>query len=351
MYLFGYFVKTILWGDIMKLSRIQLYVYSVIITVGGVSLFAANMAIKNFPTCGYLVFLLILPFVLIFVTFIPREANCIKTILDHNYLRIILLIYLLLSGLFSLSAYIGIVSDYYYQETSHFILLILIILTCLFMSTYGLANIVRIGFVMLLVVLVLYTLTLTSNTTHDCTLLKHTPLKLNNLYNLLCFPFLFLDELLLFLFIPTKKINKFSLILMIVGTIVFSTGLIFECYLFFTPKYFENSKYPYLIKYFAYRNNHYLEHLDILYLICTTAFIIFHFSTQCEIARIIFKGKRNSIITLIFPTVLAIGVIFNYKLNMTKEVASLILMITTIILTLFFILFKFARRKKHATNN
>ena len=49
----------------MKLSRIQLYVYSVIITVGGVSLFAANMAIKNFPTCGYLVFLLILPFVLI----------------------------------------------------------------------------------------------------------------------------------------------------------------------------------------------------------------------------------------------------------------------------------------------
>ena len=72
---------------------------------------------------------------------------------------------------------------------------------------------------------------------------------------------------------------------------------------------------------------------------------------QCEIARIIFKGKRNSIITLIFPTVLAIGVIFNYKLNMTKEVASLILMITTIILTLFFILFKFARRKKHATNN
>ena len=185
----------------------------------------------------------------------------------------------------------------------------------------------------------------------DFTLLKHTPLKLNNLYNLLCFPFLFLDELLLFLFIPTKKINKFSLILMIVGTIVFSTGLIFECYLFFTPKYFENSKYPYLIKYFAYRNNHYLEHLDILYLICTTAFIIFHFSTQCEIARIIFKGKRNSIITLIFPTVLAIGVIFNYKLNMTKEVASLILMITTIILTLFFILFKFARRKKHATNN
>ena len=73
-----------------------------------------------------------------------------QTILDHNYLRIILLIYLLLSGLFSLSAYIGIVSDYYYQETSHFILLILIILTCLFMSTYGLANIVRIGFVMLL---------------------------------------------------------------------------------------------------------------------------------------------------------------------------------------------------------
>ena len=70
----------------MKLSRIQLYVYSVIITVGGVSLFAANMAIKNFPTCGYLVFLLILPFVLIFVTFIPREANCIRSQLFKNYL-------------------------------------------------------------------------------------------------------------------------------------------------------------------------------------------------------------------------------------------------------------------------
>ena len=95
MYLFGYFVKTILWGDIMKLSRIQLYVYSVLITVGGVSLFAANMAIKNFPTCGYLVFLLILPFVLIFVTFIPREANCIKAVIKEAVINIFVIEWLI----------------------------------------------------------------------------------------------------------------------------------------------------------------------------------------------------------------------------------------------------------------
>lgn len=335
----------------MKLSKIQLYVYSILITAGGVSLFAANMAIKNFPTCGYLVFLLILPFTLLFTLFIPKEANSIKTIVNHNHLRIILLLYFLISGFFSLSAYIGIINDYYYQETSHFVLLILIILTCLFMSNYGLSNIVRIGFVMLIIVLILYTLTLTNNATHDYTLLKHTQIKLNNLYNLLCFPFLFLDELLLFLFIPIKNIKRSSLILMLIATILFSTGLVFECYLFFKPEYFNNSKYPYLIKYFAYRNNQYLEHLDILYLIFTTTFIVFHFATQCEIVRIILKGKRNSVITIFFPIALAILVILNYKINMNKEIATFLLIIATVVLTLFFILFKLARRKNHASND
>lgn len=325
-------------------KNIQPLFFISFMSCGGFSLFASNILMKLFPHTGHMVLILLLPLNLFFALIISTIRIQIKDILDSKILKIILLLYLFGCGYLSFCAYLNIISDHYYPLTSKLVIFLLIILGCYFFSTYGVKNIAKVGFVISIITTLLYALTIFSETKHDFNLLNYNTVKFDHpLFMFTCL-FIYLDGFITFIFLPTEKISKTKAIFYVL-LVTLTTGLfILENYVFFPSVYFEQIKYPYLLRYYSYRNNNFLEHLDILYLICTTIFFIFHFAIQLDIFRILLKQKRKSKLVLVPPLILLVIYLLTSTINFSTYASAIFMGGLTLLLLLFYTILFFKKK-------
>lgn len=327
----------------MKKNMQSLFFIS-FMSCGGFSLFASNMIMKLFPNTGHMILIILLPLNLILALIISTIKIRIKDIVNSKVLKILLLIYLLGCGYFSFYAYLNIISDYYYPLTSKIVIFLLIIWACYFFSYYGIKNIVKVGFVIAIVTLVLYLSTIFSETKHDFNLLNYNKLQFDHPFFMFSFLFVYLDGFITSIFLPHENISKKRAILYVLIVTITTEFFILENYLFFPGAYFDQIKYPYLLRYYTYRNSNFLEHLDILYLICTTIFFIFHFSIQLETFRILLKQKRKSKLVIIPPFILLAIYLFTNTINYSTFSIGIFMGILTILLLLFYIILFFKKK-------
>lgn len=319
-------------------NKFQSLFFTIFIICGGFSLFASNILMKLFPTCGYIILILLLPLNLIIALLLSNRKIIIKDIVNSKLLSILLIIYLLVCGYFTFFSYLNIINDYYYPLTSRIVIFLILALACHFFASFGIKNIIKVGFVISFIAILLYFFNIFSETKYDVSLLRYDKMTLNNYQYIFSPLFIFLDGFLLAIFMPSIRLSKSRCFIYILLVTLIVTLFILENYLFYPSSYFSQVNYPYLLKYYTYRNSSFLEHLDINYLICTSIFTIFHYSIQIEIFRIVFKAKRKSKFPIVYSLCIFIAYLFTDTLYYPTTTSAYVMLFLSIILLLFFII-------------
>lgn len=332
----------------MKKYNYQYYIFGIYLICGSFSLFASNLAMNIFSSYSYVIFFALLPVIFLFIIFFPKRRNLLKVLSKHRLLQIILYLYLILSSFFQLFSYINVISDYYYPLTPKYVLFFLLLLSSLFIGHYGLSNISKMGFVLFICTLLLYSITLFSETKHDFLLLQTNMKTSIQPFYVLSFIFVFLDVFLLFLLLPFENVKKTNLFLVILVGMVISSLFIFENYLFFPSDFFDNVKYPYIFKYLSYRKTQFFEHFDLLYLICVSIYMLLHLGMQQEMARLILLKKRKNILAFLFPVMLILLYFILKSFNFTTNITILLISACSVLIVSFFIFYYVIERRKKA---
>lgn len=332
----------------MKKYNYQYYIFGIYLICGSFSLFASNLAMNIFSSYSYVIFFTLLPILFLFILFFPKKRNVLMALSRHHLLRILLYLYLILSSFFQLFSYINVISDYYYPLTPKYVLFFLLLLCSLFIGHYGLSNIAKMGFVLFLCTLSLYSITIFSETKHDFLLLQTNMKTAIQPFYALSFIFVFLDVFLLFLLLPFEKVKKTHLFLVLLVGILISSLFIFENYLFFPEQFFDNVKYPYIFKYLSYKKAQFFEHFDLLYLICVSLYMLLHLGMQQEMARLVLLKKRKTISAFLFPIILTLLYWLLKGFNFTTQISLLFMSACSILITSFFIFYYIVERRKKA---
>lgn len=326
-------------------NKFQSLFFITFISCGGFSLFGSNIIMKLFPNSGYLVLLLMLPFTILIAFLLSKKRILIKDIIRSPFLRILLLIYLIASGFFTFYSFLSVINDFYYPLTSRIVIFLILLLVCHFLATYGINNIVKVGFVVVILTILIYSLTIFSDTKYDFTLLKYNNFAIGEPLFLFSFLFIFLDGFLLIIFLPSKQPNFKKCFLYVLFVTLITSFFILENYLFYPSSYFIQHNYPYLLKYFTYKNKTFLEHLDISYLVCITIFTIFHYSIQIEIFRILLKKTRKSKMPLLISAIIFLIFVFTDHLYIKTTWIGYFMLCLSGLLLLFFVIILLKRKR------
>ncbi len=334
----------------MKLNTQQYIIFNIYLLLGTSSLTINNTFMKNEPSSAFFIPLLTLPIILLLSSIINFKKDCIKKITNNSVLKYILFFYLLISSFIFIINYLVITNDYFYKLTPPLIILIILLLTSIFLSSYGIKNIIFIGFIFSIFIFILEIICILFNIQIDFTLLNHLNIQINNKLYLFNYIFLYLDILLIPLFCNYQIKFKNNLIIYSIS-IVIQSLLIFNNYLIYPHELFIYNKIPYLSKYMTISTNTLFEHFDICYLIIITIFFIFKLAINNEIYRIIFKIKRSSYKIYLFSIILIIlSYIANYfKINI--NIINYLMFSSSILLLLFYLIFKSLSGGKHEKRN
>ena len=331
-------------------NKFQSLFFTIFIICGGFSLFASNILMKLFPSCGYIILILLLPLNIILALVLSNRKIFIKDVVNSKLLSTLLIVYLLVCGYFTFFSYLNIINDYYYPLTSKIVIFLLLALACHFFATFGIKSIVKVGFVISFVAILLYFFNIFSETKYDISLLQYNAITLNHYQYIFSPIFIFLDGFVLAIFMPSIRFSRSrSLIYVLLVTLVV-TLFILENYLFYPSNYFSQVNSPYLLKYYTYQNSSFLEHLDINYLVCISIFTIFHYSIQIEIFRIVFKAKRKSKFPIVYSLLIFLAYLFTNALYYSTTITAYIMLFLSCILMLFFIILLWKKKvKKNVT--
>lgn len=327
-------------------NNFQFLFFNILLVIGGASLTVSNTIMRTYPKNGYLIYIIILPLILLAIYLTKIERKSLKKILNSFNSRMLLLTYMVSSSFIYIIAYLKVTNDFFYQLTSPFIIIIIILLASVFFSTYGIKNIINVGFILFFLATIISSLTIINSTKYDLHLLGDFSIEINQFLPLIGYLFVYFDSLILPFFLNTKtRVKKNYLIISIIAVILNSL-FIFQNYLFFDSNYFIEGRYPYILRYLTFANNRYFEHFDIIYLIFITIYIFIRLSINIEIFRITLKIKRNNYLVFIFPIIL---VILSYLISMISfgiDMINLLMIISTVLVFLFLLYHQLLLRRK-----
>lgn len=335
------------YGDLMKISKYCYICFNIFLICGINSLYASNIIMRNFPYNGYIIPLLLLPFVLLLTTILFNNLESLKLVINNRFIRILFLLYLILSAYILIINYLKITNDYFYNITPPLIVLIIILFLSLFISSYGINNIINVGFIFSILIfsigLILFIMNPTNNNINN-------NYQFNDYYLLIGNLFIYLDILLLPPFCSYKASKKDIYIILTISTII-NTLLILKNYLLFDSSFFIDHKYPYISKFLFISINNYFEHFDLYYLIIITIFIIFKLSINIEEYRILCKIKKNSILNIIFILILISIISLSSYLNISLFVINILMIITSCILIMSLVSIKIISWRNYEKRN
>lgn len=328
----------------MKLSNAQFMIFNLFLIIGGSSLSISNMMIQNHPHIAFLIPLLILPIILLFSFLKPIN---LKLIFNNIILKSLLLLYLMISSYILIINYLKITNNYFYNLTPPLVILIIILLLTIYISTYGIKNIIFVGTFVGFVTFILYFFTLFDFNNYDFNLISKIDFKLNNPFNLFNYLFIYLDILILPLFVKVKSKSKNFILIYILSCLI-NCLLILINYLYFDSNFFISSSFPYISKFLTSTNNILFEHLDITYLIIITFFIVFKLSINIEISRILLKIKKTSLKQLLIPIILLLITYLSSFLRISINILNIIMFISSCLIMSLILLNKLLEKVSYA---
>lgn len=331
----------------MKLS-IKVILLTFINTMFLNCIITSNILIYLFPRNAYIMSLLLGLFTSLLYIVLPlKRPNCQNKVLNNNFTRIILIIYLILSTVLLTLTSTKILSDYFFFLTPTFLIItiLLFFVACSIVNVRTIMNIMLLLFVILLITSHAHFL----NTNYrDFRLLTPLSFHFDKPYLALPLLFTYLDNILFFT-IPSVTSTPPSKWNYVIGTLIgslLSTWFIMDNYLFLDYHFFDNMLFPSLFRYRLYTGPKYIEHLDIFLCIYICAYIFIKLLFNLEILRQVFKRKNTLFFRLTTTTFLGVIITFlfyNYVLNQTFIIVTS-LILTTTILIFYFTLWRY---KKH----
>lgn len=328
----------------MNTSTFQKIIVYIFLTTGSSSLLSSNIMMRNHYENAYLIPICLLPIILFGVIFINNNLNNIKPILNKRLLKLFGILYLIISTFILVLSYLKITNNYFYFLTPPLLILILILLLSLFISNYGLSNIFNFSFIISIFIFLLILLTLIS-TKYNKSLNHIIEPNINNLHLIINYLFVYLDVIFISLFNPCIKTTKKNYITITLFSILVNSLLIFQNYILFNSEFFLSNKFPYISKYFTFSFNFLFEHIDLLYLVFITFYIIIRISINTEIFRLICKFKRDNCKIYIFAIVILLLSLLSSLFSINLQVINYIMLLTSFILILFLIIYKIQSRR------
>ncbi len=334
----------------MKLNKTQYIIFSIFLLLGSSSLTINNTLMKTEPSSSFIIPIILLPIIILLSLLIKNDEGSIKKIITNKILKLILFLYIIISSFIFIINFLVITNDYFYKLTPPLIILIVLLLISVFVSSYGIKNIIFIGFIFSLFAFILELICVVFNINIDLTLLNNLHIRINHKLYLINYLYLYLDILLIPLFCTFKIDFKSNLIIYSIS-ILMQTLLIFNNYLIYPYNLFIYNKIPYLSKFLTISTNTLFEHFDICYLIIITTFFIFKISINNEIYRLIFKIKKNSFKLYFFIIFLILLSFVSNFFKINIDVINYLMLISSILILLFFLLFTFIKRGTYEKRN
>lgn len=319
----------------MKLSKNQFIVFNIFLLVGGQMLTINNYILKNLTNVGFIYPLLILP-ILIIISFFYKQ-NRIKVFLNKPIIKTILCCYLIISSFIITLNYLVITNDYFYKLTPPFIILIILLIISIYLSTYGLKNIIFVGFIFSIAFFFLSAISFLFTSKLDLNLLTKMNFHINSYLKLFNYLFLYLDILILPLFLNYKLNYKDNCKIYIISCLI-QFLMLFILYLLYLPNFFPNIKIPFLSFYLTTKSTNLIEHCDLLYLILVSIYFIFKIGINNEIFRINLKIKRKDLKNFLFSLIIIILTYLSSFFKMNHQIINYLMFFSSLMIFLLIII-------------
>ncbi len=279
------------------------------------SIIGSNLAMYLSPQYAYLVPLMLGGITILLFIILPKfQSSYISNILKHNFLRLIIALYSILSTILILYVVFKIIAIKIYFMTPTYLLIILSLFFIFLLCKLNLKQLVSLK-ILVYVLVLLSTLIMFADTNEfDFRLLLPLRIKLDKPYRLLVSSFLYLDSIL-YLLIPLQNkivISKFNFVIGTALGSILSAWFIIYSYASLNYKFFIDLPFPAMYRYRIYAGPKYLEHLDVFFDFFVCAFFILKSAFNLELFRVYLKAKNTYFFRLIIAIFIAIITIWAF---------------------------------------
>lgn len=330
--------------------------FKVILVGSFLSIMIAEITSSNFillttPKNAFLIPLIFLLFLLLLGLFLSRKTdNILKEVMHNWFLRIIILVYTLVSLLIYFISTLTVITEWFYINTPTILIIITFVLGIVILSSIPPNTIINIGFYMVIIIFFVNMIKFLSINKDITFWLREIDFKIDKPLSLVSCLYVYLD-IILFYLITLKRspaLSKKSYLIMVSVIVLFSVINILEMSFYFAPEVISKITYPAIYGYKLYPGNKFFESSSLLLLINSICSLLLKGALNVYLIRILLKIKRKNINLLIMMIILSILVYCLFNLNLINDTTIVItgyFLTCLILIFTFYLIFKKRRSK------
>lgn len=328
-----------------KAKNIQFIIFQSVLSSLSYFLLLNHLCISNFPRISFVIPIVLGIFTIIFFTLLPKK----NSLLNNNFVKTCLTIYLYLSTTLFIIINSYIITDYFFTNMPFLQTSIILILIILLFSNFKINYVYDVTSFVFLILIIINSIIIFNTSFFKIDLLYNLSFneKINSysLLYIISFLYLFFDPIINY-FIHEEITLKKNLIISTIISSIFSFITIFINYLYFAHQYLEFSLFPGFNALLTFIGPEFLDHFSILILIDALCFVILKGSYNISIIRNLFKDNVYSNI-LSFVILFSICyIIFNYTIGFSE----LNLIVGIVLTVLIFLIYFFIILRKEKEN-
>lgn len=318
-----------------------------------------NYLIDNYKQSAWLMILFL--FIINILICIPfkgfkKSFSPLKEVRKNIFIKIITIMYIILSTLMLTIFSSFIIKNYFYYETPIEIFIIITIITASIISFQSFNSIISSAMIFFSFFGFFYIIPLFFLKEHDFSLLFPINININNFYKIFLMSLYLLDNLLLAFYSPNIEngfkrkhifIGNTILILYFLYITIDSTSLL-------GANYYINTKMAGFLRWQLFKGDSFFENYDIFLLVMITITTVYKLSFHFNLLRLILNIKKNKKYLLVFITIfVALSLILNiYILTIQKHfiLLSLVALALIFIIYLYFIKKSLEEKNENITN-
>lgn len=298
-----------------------LFINSILIIFAN-ALITSNVLIKEVPSIAIFIPSIILVILMFLSLFLPSFNHSILKFVNHNYfIKTILIIYLSLSTILLLSSGINLISRFFYIKTPIFLIILTVTLGMVFISKMPLNRMFNLMFLFLLITALYNFLKFITLSKGTSIIIDDIGFNDNPIVTICSTIYLYLDSLILYLFIINKKpmMNKKIFIITSIIIAFFTTYSILENFLYLPPTILSDTFYPVLFKYKALAGGKYFDNLTTILFTDTIILMIFKGAFNLFTLRILLNFKHKSNVFVGFTLIITVLLTIIYYLKILED--------------------------------
>lgn len=301
-----------------------------------------DLLLDNFKQSTWNVFILdVLVSIAIIFLFkgFPKKTYPLKMVFKNNFIRAIMIIYLVITSIIIIIISSSILQIYFYLETPLYIFIVLTIIVSTIVGFQSFKIIINSAFLPLLTISLFYIIPLFFLGSRDFLLLFPIDINYNKLYLSLIVLLFPIDNILFSLYAPQMKkgFTRKTLVTATIFLAIYFLYIIVDSITLMGAAFFKDVTYGGFYRWLFYKGNRFLENTNILLLIVLTITVIFRLGFYISTTRLLIKIPKKKRFMAIFAAILVIlSLIINkYRIVFGKLMLPVILFLLLLILIIF----------------